>query len=141
MPTPYLDQLISTGELKLPAKVTVEDFKMLYALTLEARGFSATNDDVPKDQEKLVLVVLCRIDLPGKAPDFKNGMCATLSNYHGVARSKTLQAHFREKLSPRLIRAKLIDDIPLVSIRSIFSHGKRRARTVDLGSSPADQRR
>lgn len=128
MATPYLDHLVATGDLKLPAKVTLEDFKMLYALALKKRGFHVENDAVPEAEEQFVLVALCRIDLPEKAADFRNGMCATLSNYHGVAQNRTLQDRFVDSLSPRFIRARRIKDIPLVSIRSIFGHTRPRPR-------------
>jgi hypothetical protein len=113
--------MIETGTLSLPKNTELADFETLYTLALRSRGV-AEGSSVSELDETLVLGLLCRLVLPGKKPEFKNGICALLSRYAGVAQSESMQGRFLSQLSTRFTRARELENLPVARIAGFFKH-------------------
>lgn len=118
---PKLTNLIETNSLSLPRNTRLEDFEVLYTLALRARGI-ANEASITQLDEELVLGFLCRIVLPGKKPEFKDGICALLARYVGIAQSESLQARFSSQLSARFTKARSVDNLPVSRVAGFLKH-------------------
>jgi hypothetical protein len=128
MQGPELKRKIRENNLNLPKNASVADFEVLYSLILEARGVQSPGD-ITRADEIIVLGSLCRLPIPGKKSEFKNGICAWLSNYRGISSSEKLRRKFKGRLSSRIKTANISGEtptekeLPLRRVRWVF---KRR---------------